>query len=202
MATKKSDGAGGQKGTRATKTTTTTAENNAAGAAGGASAGSTGAAKTGGAAANTGGAKKTGTTAAKTGGTASKSGAAKKTAGAGGGARGASKSRGPELRRDLRDFASGRPEGWSHEDWLGFLDHLQQRGHNINDRDQIGAMLERERLSIALERVEGLDAQQVDSIADRYGYLWRLRNADADEIAREANVPHDVAHRVVEAVRR
>ena len=49
----------------------------------------------------------------------------------------------------------------------------------INDRDQIGSMLEKERLALALERIPGLSAPRARTIAERYGYLWRLKETDA-----------------------
>ena len=106
-----------------------------------------------------------------------------------------------DLKKDLRDFASTRPQGWSHDDWLRFLDDLQARGHNISDRDQIGSMLEKERLSLALERIPGLSAQRARTIAERYGYIWRLKETDADQLASEANVPRPVAEKVLEGLR-
>lgn len=123
-----------------------------------------------------------------------------KTAGAAGGKTTRTRS-GADLRKDLRDFASSRPDGWSHDDWLRFLDDLQARGHNINDRDAIGSMLERERLAVALERIPGVGPQRVRNIAERYGYLWRLKETDADQLAREADVPKSVAEKVVAALR-
>lgn len=150
--------------------------------------------------------------------TASTKGAGNRTAGtqggptSGSGGRGAGKSAGAtgrksgrtqtgaDLRKNLRDFASSRPDGWSHEDWLRFLEDLQARGHNINDRDQIGSMLERERLVVALERIPGVGPQRVRNIAEKYGYLWRLKETDADQLAREADVPKSVAEKVVAAL--
>lgn len=126
-------------------------------------------------------------------------GRARRTTGTGAGAGRGSRSA-PDLKKDLRDFAGARPDGWSHEDWLRFLDDLQARGHNINDRDAIGSMLERERLALALERIPGVGPQRVRSIADRYGYLWRLRETDADQLSREADVPKSVAEKVVAAL--
>ena len=148
--------------------------------------------------------KATGTT--KEGG-ASSTRSATKAAGNGparaaGGTRTGAKKGAPDLRKDLRDFAGARPDGWGHEDWLKFLEDLQARGHNINDRDAIGSMLERERLALALERIPGVGPQRVRSIADRYGYLWRLRETDADQLSREANVPKNVAEKVLDALRR
>jgi hypothetical protein len=118
------------------------------------------------------------------------------------GAKGRSSRSSADLKKDLRDFAGSRPDGWSHDDWLQFLDDLQSRGHNVNDRDAIGSMLERERLSLALERIPGVGPQRVKSIAEKYGYLWRLRETDADQLSREANVPRSVAEKVLDGLRR
>lgn len=118
-----------------------------------------------------------------------------------GGARAKQPSSGVDgLRKDLRDFAVARPDGWGHDDWLRFLEHLEQRGHNIADRDAIGSLLERERLALALERIPGVGPRRVQSIADRYGYLWRLRETSAEQLSREANVPRAIAVRVLEAI--
>ena len=107
---------------------------------------------------------------------------------------------GADLRKDLRDFAGTRPQGWSHDDWLTFLDDLKSRGHNINDRDAIGSMLERERLALALEKIPGVGPARVRAIADRYGYLWRLRETNADQLSREADLPKSVADKVIAAL--
>ena len=119
---------------------------------------------------------------------------------AGGG--GARKSGGsPDLRTEARGFVSGRPQGWNHDEWLSFLDDLRQRGHNVEDRDAIGSLLERERLGVVLERVEGISAQRVRAIADRYGNVWRLKDASPEELAREAKIPQPLAERILESVR-
>lgn len=157
------------------------------GAAKSGGAAKTGATKSGGAAKSAG--------AAKTGGAAKSSGAAK----SGGAAKTRNVQSGPDLRKDLRDFASGRPQGWNHEDWEQFLQDLQARGHNINDRDQIGMLLERERLNMKLESVEGLSPQRRKTLTEEFGTLWSLRNAGADEIARRANVPRELAEKVANA---
>ncbi|MDB4951796.1 MAG: hypothetical protein JWM27_4445 [Gemmatimonadetes bacterium] len=113
---------------------------------------------------------------------------------------GGSRGKKPDLRADLRDFASARPSGWDHDDWLGFLDHLKSRGHDTSDHDGVGRSLERERLAVTLERVDGLDSRTVDTLTERFGTLYSLRNADADEIA-SAGVPRDVAEKVAGSVR-
>ena len=108
---------------------------------------------------------------------------------------------GGDLRGDARAFAAARPHGWNHDEWLGFLDDLRQKGHNIEDRETVGNLLERERLSIALERVPGIGPQRVRSIAERYGNLWRLKDVGAEELARDANIPRPLAERIVDSIR-
>lgn len=105
------------------------------------------------------------------------------------------------LRRDLRAFVTARPEGWNHQEWLDLLDGLRDHGYDTQDADEIGALLERERLGSLLEKVPGLGPKRVRAVADKFGTLWRLRDASADEISREANLPPAVADQIVAAVR-
>lgn len=149
------------------------------------------------------------------GGAAAKKGAGKsaaKAAGAKAPAKTAGKSAGtakraatrggqPDLRSEARGFVSGRPHGWTHDDWMGFLEDLRSRGHNVEDKDAIGSVLERERLAHLLEKVPGIGTQRVNAITTRYGNIWRLKEASADELAREVNVPRPLAERIVESVR-
>ena len=100
------------------------------------------------------------------------------------------------LRKDLRDFAAARPQGWSHDDWLNFLESLKDRGHDIRDRDAIGIALEKERLDLALSRTRGMGPQRRQSLVERYGSIWSLRNADVDEIAATARIPRNLAESV------
>lgn len=106
------------------------------------------------------------------------------------------RSKQPDLKKDLRDFASGRPQGWSHDDWLSFLESLGSRGHDITDREAIGLALEKERLDIALGRVKGVGPQKRQALVEKYGNVWNLRNADVDEIASVASVSRNVAERI------
>lgn len=106
-----------------------------------------------------------------------------------------------DLRSDARSFAAGRPDGWSHDDWLSFLEELRDRGHNIEDREAIGSLLERERLSLALEKVQGIGPQRVRSIAEKYGNVWRLKETSADDLARDASIPRPLAERIIESMR-
>ncbi len=105
----------------------------------------------------------------------------------------------PALSRDLREFASARPEGWNHEDWIVFLESLRTRGHDIRDRDAIGVALEMERLDLVLSSVRGLGPQRRRALVDRYGTLWTLRAADPNEIASVARIPVDLARKAREA---
>ncbi|MEX2583531.1 MAG: helix-hairpin-helix domain-containing protein [Gemmatimonadota bacterium] len=112
------------------------------------------------------------------------------------GAKKSSGAKNPDLRKDLRDFASGRPTGWGHEDWLNFLESLRSRGHNVNDRDAIGLALERERLDLALNGVAGVGPQRRKSLVEKYDNVWTLRSADAGEIAKTAGIKRDLAEKI------
>ena len=109
-------------------------------------------------------------------------------------------SAGPDLGADLRQFVSDNPHGWGHGEWMGLLDQLRERGHSVDDTDQIGRSLERERLAATLEGVEGVGPQRVKSIVDRYETLWSLRQADVDDVAQSAKIPRPLAERIKAAV--
>lgn len=115
-----------------------------------------------------------------------------------GGSTARSASTGRDLRRDLREFASARPQGWGHDDWLNFLESLKERGHNINDREAIGVALERERLGLRLEQVRGVGPQRRQALIERFGTVWSLRDADPREIADTAGMPVSLAEQVKE----
>jgi hypothetical protein len=109
---------------------------------------------------------------------------------------GQKRSKGPDLQRDLRDFASARPEGWGHDDWLNFLEALKSRGHDIHDREAVGIALEKERLDLVLAGTKGMGPQRRRALVERYGTLWNLRNADVEEIASEAKIPRSLAEQI------
>jgi len=106
-----------------------------------------------------------------------------------------------DLRADLRDFASARPEGWGHDDWLGFLEHLRGRGHDTSDADAIGLQLERERLAVILERVQGMGPRRVQAVVERFDTYWSLARAGVDEIAAVPGMNLALAEKVRQAVR-
>jgi hypothetical protein len=122
---------------------------------------------------------------------AKKSGSASARAGAG---------KRPDLTRDLRDFAAARPQGWEHGDWESFLGYLGERGHDTSNADAIGLALERERLALALQRVEGVGPQRVRALTDRFVTVWNMRNADVEEIAAIAKIRRDLAERIKTSV--
>jgi hypothetical protein len=106
----------------------------------------------------------------------------------------------PDLKRDLRDFAAARPNGWSHDDWLNFLENLHEQGHNINDREAIGIALEKERLDIVLEKVKGVGPRRRQALVNHFDNLWSLRNASVEEIASAGGLPRSLAEKVREEV--
>jgi hypothetical protein len=105
------------------------------------------------------------------------------------------------LQADLRAFAAGRPEGWSHEDWLAFLDHLKERGHETGNPEALGDALERERLAVILEEVPGMGPRRVDSVVNRFGALWHLSQASVEDVSSLPSIPRALAERVLEHAR-
>jgi hypothetical protein len=106
-----------------------------------------------------------------------------------------------QLAADLRAFALARPGGWGHDDWLSFLAHLGERGHDVSDVEGIGARLERERLAVILGGVAGLGPKRVESLVQRFRNLWTLRQADAGEVASVAGMTRPLAERLVGELR-
>jgi hypothetical protein len=107
----------------------------------------------------------------------------------------------PDLEGDLREFVQTHPGGWGHNEWIGLVNLLRDRGHDTSDTDAIGMALERERLRLVLQRIPGLGPQRVGAIADRYPRIWNLMQANAEELATAANLPRTLANKVKEAIR-
>ena len=107
---------------------------------------------------------------------------------------------GPDLREDLRAFVQARPAGWGHEDWLSFLDHLRERGHDTSDPDAIGLALEAERLAAVLARVPGMGPRRIQSVIDRYHTAWSAHHADVDEMATLPLMTRALAEKVRQAL--
>jgi hypothetical protein len=106
-----------------------------------------------------------------------------------------------QLQEDLRAFATARPSGWNHEEWVGFLTELAAKGHDCSDPEQIGARLERERLALSLEAIQGVEHSGVEALADRFQTLWSARHASPEDIAQTAGLPRPQAERVLHALR-
>jgi hypothetical protein len=106
----------------------------------------------------------------------------------------------PDLQEDLRAFITARPGGWGHDDWLAFLDHLRERGHDTSDPEALGIALERERLASILERVQGMGPKRVSSVVDRYETVWSCARADVDEIAGLPGMNRALAEKVRQAL--
>jgi hypothetical protein len=102
----------------------------------------------------------------------------------------------PDIGGHLRQFIAEHPTGWGHDEWLALLGQLRAQGHDVDDPDAVGATLERERLSIALGRVDGIGAQRIRSLSERYGSLWNLRQAGVEDLARSSRLPRAVAERI------
>jgi hypothetical protein len=106
-----------------------------------------------------------------------------------------------QLQADLRAFAIARPAGWNHDDWMAFLGHLAERGHDVSDHGAIGIRLERERLAVALQAIEGLGPRRVESLVERFQTLYSVRHADAAAIAGVQGMTRPLAERVVQQMR-
>ena len=105
-----------------------------------------------------------------------------------------------DLRTELRRFVAEHPDGWGHEEWLGLLATLQEQGHAVKDADEVGRMVERERLAAVLGKVEQVGPARVKAITDRYESLWDLRSADSVGLSETAKIPLALAERIKSAV--
>jgi len=105
------------------------------------------------------------------------------------------------LQADLRAFATARPGGWNHEDWIAFLAHLGERGHDVSDPEGIGSRLEQERLAVVLGGIGGLGPKRVQSLVERFHTLWSMRHAGADEVAAVPGMTRPVAQRLADELR-
>ncbi|MBW3656390.1 MAG: hypothetical protein KY444_09790 [Gemmatimonadetes bacterium] len=101
-----------------------------------------------------------------------------------------------KLQADLRAFAIARPGGWNHEDWLGFLDWLRQKGHDVASTEEIGSRLERERLGVVLGGIQGIGPKRVEALVNRFHTLYSARHASVEEFA-GAGLPRADAERVL-----
>lgn len=96
----------------------------------------------------------------------------------------------------LRSFASGRPDGWSHDEWLALLGQLTERGYDTSNPDSIGLHLERERIVLWVSAIRGVGPRRAEAVADAYASLWQLAHADPLEIAARARIPFFLANAI------
>ncbi|HYH81744.1 MAG TPA: helix-hairpin-helix domain-containing protein [Longimicrobium sp.] len=104
--------------------------------------------------------------------------------------------KGPDLREDLRAFVQAQPSGWGHGDWVAFLDHLRERGHDTSNPESVGLLLERERLAARLEGVQGMGPRRVQAVVDRYETIWSAHHAGVDELAALPGMNRALAEKV------
>lgn len=85
----------------------------------------------------------------------------------------------------LKDFADLHIHGWGHEDWDGLVKELAADGHDVSDTGALGLRLERMHILTTLERLAlpGIGAKRRERVADHFPTLWRLRQADVEELA-------------------
>lgn len=105
--------------------------------------------------------------------------------------------------RELRAFVDAHPHGWNHDDWLGFLHHLEQDGHDFSDPDGIGLALERERLRNTLKGcgVKGLGPKRIESVASVFPTLHELQEAEGPDVAARTGLPRKLAQELVRRIR-
>ncbi|HEX7241820.1 MAG TPA: hypothetical protein VF263_16180 [Longimicrobiaceae bacterium] len=103
------------------------------------------------------------------------------------------------LAADLRDFVT-RFREWGHSEWLGLLEELRGKGHDVADTQSVGMQLERERLASRLEGVEGMTAKRVQAVVGRYGTLYSLRQASTEELAGVSGMNFALAETVKQQV--
>lgn len=107
-----------------------------------------------------------------------------------------------EVQEKLRDFVVGHPDGWNHQDWIGLLGDLESAGVDAGQSEDIGLMLEQERLTIFLSGtgVKGLGPKRREAVVSRFGRLWDLEHATVDEVAAVPGVSRSLAESLVQAL--
>ena len=108
-----------------------------------------------------------------------------------------------DLTSEISRFSAEHPDGWGHEDWLGFLHRLSEAGHDVEDGDGIGLALENHRLSGVLRGMEikGLGPKRIQALAGHFGMLWNLRNASPEDLAQLPSVSRSLAEQILDGIR-
>jgi excinuclease UvrABC nuclease subunit len=105
------------------------------------------------------------------------------------------------LQMELRRFATSRPHGWNHDDWMALLTQLRSEGHDVEDAECVGNALERERLAVVLSGVPGLGPRRIDAIVNRFTTIWRLSQAEVTDLVALRTIPRSLAERTLDTVR-
>ena len=107
------------------------------------------------------------------------------------------------MQRQIQAFVEAHPDGWGHHEWLGLLADLESAGEDVSDAEAIGARLEEERLGATLRGfgVKGLGPKRIEAVVDRFGTLWSLSQASADDIAEIKTIPSALAGQVAAAAK-
>ena len=106
------------------------------------------------------------------------------------------------MKERLREFVERHPDGWNHQEWTGLLAELERSGAETTDPERVGRALERTRLEWELARrsVKGLGPKRSEALAERFGTLWRLRQASVDDVAQVPTINRSLAEKVVQAM--
>jgi hypothetical protein len=107
------------------------------------------------------------------------------------------------MQQHLDAFIAAHPDGWDHISWLGLLTELEQNGFDVTNPASVGEELEQRRLAWELRRrsVPGLGPKRIDAVVERFGTLWSLQHAEAEQLAEIRTIPGALAEKVVAAVR-
>ena len=107
-----------------------------------------------------------------------------------------------KMKQRLQAFVERHPEGWNHVEWLALLAELGQNGGETGDPAEVGLALERTRLEWELSRraVTGLGPKRREALVDRFETLWRLKQAQVEDVAGVPTIPRSLAEKVVQAI--
>ena len=100
--------------------------------------------------------------------------------------------------REVSEFVEAHVDGWNHDEWVGFLRHLENLGQDASDPDGIGLALEQERLRKTLRGsgLVGLGPKRIEALTEAYATLQFIRSIHGAEIAERAGIPQALAYEI------
>jgi hypothetical protein len=103
---------------------------------------------------------------------------------------------------EIERFVKEHPQGWGHEDWLGFLHHLGETGQEVPDADSLGLALEKTRLRYTLQGlgVSGLGPKRMEAVCDAFPSLYHFCSSAPEEVAERAGIPRSMADSLLRAL--